>query len=262
MAHGKPHEPQTYTVGELAALAGVTVRTLHHYEDTGLLKPQRTTANYRVYGPCDVERLQQIMLFRACGMKLSAIKRTLADPAFDAQRALEEQLAELRRQQTNLTTLIGTVETTLADLKGETVMTDKQRFEGMKRKAVEDNERAYGAEARKRWGNAAVDGANEKLLAMDEREWSDVEELERAIIKQLRTAMETGDAAGPEAQKLVSMHARWLQMHWADGTYAPAAHVALAEGYVADPRFTAYYDEAAGTGAAVFLRDAIVGQLG
>ena len=83
-------------------------------------------------------------------------------------------------------------------------MTDKERFEGLKRQAVEHNERTYGAEARERWGDAAVDAANERTLALDEKAWNDREALGRAVIDQLRAAFAdgTGDPAGPEARAL------------------------------------------------------------
>lgn len=137
-------------------------------------------------------------------------------------------------------------------------MTDKERFEGMKARVIAENEAAYGAEARAAYGDAAVDAANERLSAMAEEEWNDVEALGAAILEQLKAARATGDAEGAEAHELCAMHARWLQMHWGAGAYSPEAHAALAEGYVADPRFTAYYDDVAGEGATVFLRDALV----
>lgn len=137
-------------------------------------------------------------------------------------------------------------------------MTDKERFEGMKARVIAENEATYGAEARAAYGDAAVDAANERLAAMAEEEWNDVEALGEAILEQLKVAQATGNAEGAEARALCAMHAHWLQMHWGEGTYSPEAHVALAEGYVADPRFTAYYDNAAGEGATAFLRDALV----
>ena len=103
-----------------------------------------------------------------------------------------------------------------------------------------------------------MDAANERMAGMTEAEWNDAKALEAAILEQLVQAKATGDPTGEAARELCAMHARWLQMHWGEGTYSPAAHAALAEGYVADPRFTAYYDEAAGEGATAFLRDALV----
>ena len=113
---------------------------------------------------------------------------------------------------------------------------------------VAANEKAYGDEV--------VDASNKKYLAMGEAAHLQAEELAVAINEQLRRAMEAGDPAGPEARKLVAMHARWLYMYWPDGTYTPEAHKGLADGYVADERFQAYYEKVA-PGAAQFLRDAI-----
>ena len=248
-----------YTAGALADLAGVTVRALHHYEAEGLLAPARDASGYRRYGPDQVERLQHILLFRACGLALGDIRRSLDDPGFDRAAALRARLATLRAQQEQLNTLMGTVEKTIAALEGEAIMTDKERFEGLKRQAVEDNEKAYGAEARERWGDAAVDAANERTLALDEDAWNDREALGEAVLDQLRAAFAdgAGDPAGPEARALAEMHGRWLALHWGEGAYTREAHAALADGYVADARFTRYYDDAAGPGATAFLRDAI-----
>lgn len=251
-------ERASYTVGSLAKLAGVTVRALHHYEDEGLLHPERTASGYRRYGAADVERLQQILLLRSCGLSLGDIRVALADDRFDFRAALVDHLATLRARQKELETLVGTVEKTIASLEGRCTMTDEERFEGMKARAIAENEERYGAEVRQAYGDAAMDAANERMAGMSQEEWSDAKALEAAILEQLTAAKATGNPTGEAARKLCAMHARWLQMHWGEGAYSPAAHAALAEGYVADPRFTAYYDEAAGEGATAFLRDALV----
>lgn len=136
-------------------------------------------------------------------------------------------------------------------------MTDVERFEETKRSAVDGNERAFGREARERFGDAAVDAANERLLAMDEQAWSDKERLEQAIIAQLQQAMKTGDARGSASQELARMHARWIALHWGEGTYSVAAYRQLAQAYLADDRFRAYYDGRAGSGATEFLVEAL-----
>lgn len=251
-------EGTSYTVGSLAKLAGVTVRALHHYEDEGLLHPERTASGYRHYGAADVERLQQILLLRSCGLSLGAIRDAFADDRFDFRAVLTDHLATLRARQKELETLMGTVEKTIASLEGRCTMTDKERFEGMKARAIAENEEHYGAEVRRRHGDAAMDAANERMAGMTEAEWNDAKALEAAILEQLVQAKATGDPTGEAARELCAMHARWLQMHWGEGTYSPAAHAALAEGYVADPRFTAYYDGSVGEGATAFLRDALV----
>lgn len=251
-------EEASYTVGSLAKLAGVTVRALHHYEDEGLLHPERTSSGYRRYGAADVERLQQILLLRSCGLSLGDIRAALDNGDFDFHAVLIDHLATLRARQKELETLVGTVEKTIASLEGRCTMTDEERFEGMKARAIAENEERYGAEVRQAYGDAAMDAANERMAGMSQEEWNDAKALEAAILEQLTAAKATGNPTGETARKLCAMHARWLQMHWGEGAYSPAAHAALAEGYVADPRFTAYYDEAAGEGATAFLRDALI----
>lgn len=122
---------------------------------------------------------------------------------------------------------------------------------------VQENEARYGAEARSLYGDAAVDATNERLLDMSQAEWDSKEELEAAIIVQLRAAMETGDTSGISARLLCSMHERWIRMHWGDAAYSPQAHAGLAQGYLADPRFVEYYDSRAGEGATAFLAQAL-----
>ena len=216
-SEGRKRKGHSYTVGSLAKLAGVTVRALHHYEDEGLLHPERTASGYRRYGAADVERLQQILLLRSCGLSLGAIRDAFADDRFDFRAVLTDHLATLRARQKELETLMGTVEKTIASLEGRCTMTDKERFEGMKARAIAENEEHYGAEVRRRHGDAAMDAANERMAGMTEAEWNDAKALEAAILEQLVQAKATGDPTGEAARELCAMHARWLQMHWGEG---------------------------------------------
>lgn len=121
---------------------------------------------------------------------------------------------------------------------------------------VVENEAAYGGELRERYGDDIVNAANKKYATMGEAAHMQADELELAIKEQLRRAMETQDAAGEESQKLVALHRQWLHAYWPDGMYTPDAHKGLADGYLADERLTAYYEEVA-EGATQFLRDAV-----
>ena len=121
---------------------------------------------------------------------------------------------------------------------------------------VAENEKVYGEDTRAAYGDEVVDAANRKYLTMGEAGHMQADELALAINEQLLRAMEAEDPAGPEARKLVAMHGHWLRMYWPDGLYTPEAHKGLADGYVADDRFRAYYEKVA-PGAAQFLRDAI-----
>ena len=246
-----------YTPKQLAALSGVTVRTLHHYDQIGLLVPKRSENGYRSYDHGDVERLQQILLYRSMGLELQEIAQLLDAPSYDAASALRDHLHILLERREQLDTLIDTVRKTVQSLEGGLEMTDDERFEGLKQDMIDQNEKTFGKEARARFGDKAIDEANAKLLRMGEGEWTDIMELEEAIKAQLRAAMASGDVSGAEVQKLVRMHARWLSAHWPDGAYSPEAHRGMADGYLADQRFIAYYDEACGSGATQFLHDAI-----
>lgn len=245
-----------YTVHELAELSGLSVRTLHHYDEIGLLKPQRGTNNYRMYGVTEVDRLQQVLLYRECGMALADIKRLLDDPTFHAGDALEKHLCDLRVQQQRLEGLIASVEKTLAARKKGTTMNDEEKFEAFKRDLVAKNEEQYGKEVRERWGDDAADASNANMMGMTEEQYQHMQELEAQIAEALKAGMATGDPAGEDAQRAADLHRQWLCCTWKNGTYSKQAHQGLAEMYVADDRFKEYY-EAIAPGATEFLRNAI-----
>ena len=127
-------------------------------------------------------------------------------------------------------------------------------------RAVQENEERYGAEARARYGDEAIDAANGALLDMDPQTWNDMKELERAILGQLSIAMGDGDADGSEARKLVAMHHRWIALNWGSEPQ-DEAYLGLAHGYLADQRFIDYYDKPCGTGATAFLVQTIESSL-
>ena len=245
-----------YTIQALAKLSGVTSRTLRWYDSIGLLRPERVTqAGYRIYGPEQVDRLQQILFFRELGMPLKDIGAILDDPKFDRQAALQSHLAELGRERERLDRLIVAVEQTLLDAKGEITMTDKEKFAAFQRKAVEDNEEKYGKEIRDKYGDKAVDESNRAFLSMSQEEG----EMWKALDEEIRTALEKAvtageDPAGEEGQRIAALHAKWLS--FGGQSYSPAKHRGIAELYVLDERFTAYYDRTV-PGCARFLRDAV-----
>ena len=246
-----------YSIRQLAALSGVTTRTLRYYDQIGLLRPRRDPANdYRRYGPAEVDLLQQILFFRAMGLSLEEIGTLISDPDFDRGAALERHLDALRRERERLDALIRNVTSTISTLKGETVMNDKEKFEGLKEKLAAENEAAYGAELRERFGDQMVDASNAKLRGMSQADYDRAQSLSGEISEALKKAAASGDPAGPEAEALCRLHREWLCLYWPEGTYSPAAHAQLGESYAADERFKAYYD-AVVPGGAAFLRDAL-----
>lgn len=245
-----------YTVNELAVLSGVTARTLHHYDQIGLLCPVRRENGYRVYGEKEVDLLQQILFYRELGVPLKKIKELVNAAEFDAMKALEEQLEALRQKRSQLDKLIENVQKTICAWKGEAVMSDEEKFEGLKRQMIEENERKYGGEIRTKYGEEMVEQANAKFQCMSRNNWDRTKELEEQIRTLLKQAFEEGNPDSETAQKACELHRQWLCMLWPEGTYSKEAHLALANGYVEDERFTAYYDSL-GKGCTAFFRDAI-----
>jgi TipAS antibiotic-recognition domain len=133
-------------------------------------------------------------------------------------------------------------------------MNDQERFDGFKQKLVEDNEKQYGREIRAKYGAEAVDKSNEKVQGMTQAQYDEVSQLSAELMATLADALEQGDTAGALAQKAAGLHRRWLSYFW--DQYSPQAHLGLAQMYIDDERFTAYYD-AQQPGTAAFLRDAI-----
>lgn len=246
-----------YTVKQLADLAGVTPRTLRYYDRIGLLRPGRTTqAGYRFYGPEQVDRLQQILFYRELGFPLEEVARLLDQPDFDAQEALQSHLEELEARRERLDALILTVKKTLKCQKGELDMSDKEKFEGFKTKLVEENEKKYGAEAREKYGDGEVDAANAAVMGLTPEQYQEWTGLGRELQERLEAAVRAGvDPAGAEGKAITDLHRRWLTLSGAK--YEPARHRGIAELYVCDERFAAYYDKAV-PGCARFLRDAVL----
>lgn len=245
-----------YTVQKLGNLAGISTRTLRYYDEINLLKPARkSSSGYRIYGQQEVDKLQQILFYRELGLELEQIKNIVNDPVFNGSRALEEHREKLLAKRMQLDLLITNVEKTISAKEGKSIMADKEKFQGFKQKLVDDNERQYGEEIRGKYGNDLVDQSNAKMLNMSEEKYQEFTRLEQQVVGSLAEAIKTGDPSSDAAQRTVDLHRQWLGFTWP--TYSKEAHRGLAEMYVADERFAAYYDKVQ-PGAAQFLRDAIV----
>lgn len=245
-----------YTIAKLAQLSGVTTRTLRYYDQIGLLCPVRVSNGYRIYGQKEVDLLQQILFYRELGVELKEIEAILKNPDFDRERALEIHLLALQKKKMQLEKLIENVTKTIGTLKGDVVMSDKEKFEGFKDKMIKENEERYGEEIRQKYGDDVVDASNARVKGMDEEKMQLAESLRERIDETLKAAFEQGNPAGELAKKACEMHRQWICMFWPEGMYSREAHVGLADMYVADERFRAYYDRIA-PGCAEFLRDAI-----
>lgn len=245
-----------YGIGELAALAGVSARTLRYYDEIGLLKPgQVNSAGYRTYGDKEVMLLQQILFYRERGFELKQIHKMIHESEFDILTALQDHLKELERQRDHMENLIRTVEKTIASVKGEAKMSDKDKFEALKARAVEENETKYGEEARAKYGADQVEASYGKMRGMTEEQWQHFQWLEQEIVRLLETGVKNGiTAESEEAGTIVKLHKEWIMMTWKQ--YSPEAHKGLGAMYVADERFKAYYDRNV-EGCAALLKQSI-----
>lgn len=244
-----------YTVQHLGKLAGISTRTLRYYDEIGLLTPARiNSSGYRIYGQNEVDRLQQILFYRELGIHLEQIKDIMSSPTYDGTRALmdhREQLLDKRRQ---LDILIANVEHTIASKEGRLTMSNEEKFEGFKQKLIDDNEKKYGKEIREKYGDDKVNKSNQKLQNMTQEQHEAVTRLAEEVADTLAEAFKLGDPGSALAQKAADLHKQWLMSYWTE--YSKEAHAGLAQMYVDDERFKAYYDVKQ-PGTAAFLRDAI-----
>jgi DNA-binding transcriptional MerR regulator len=245
-----------YTVQKLGSLAGVSTRTLRYYDEIGILKPARiNSSGYRIYGQAEVDLLQQILFYRELGVDLDSIKKIVTSPSFDGSKALREHREKLLEKKEQLDLLITNVNKTIALAEGKRKMSNKEKFEGFKKKMIDDNEKQYGKEIREKYGKEKVEKSNAKVMNMTEQQHEEVTALAEQLHSTLAEAFKTGDPASEMAQKAAELHKQWLTFYWSE--YSKEAHSGLAQMYVDDERFTAYYDKEQ-PGTAKFLRDAIL----
>ncbi|MDF2654588.1 MAG: MerR family transcriptional regulator [Bacillota bacterium] len=244
-----------YTVQKLAKLAGISGRTLRYYDEIEILKPARiNSSGYRIYGKKEVETLQQILFYRELDVDLDTIKKIMKSPAFNSADALREHRSRLLERKGQLERLIENVDQSIAAAEGRIFMSDKEKFEGFKKSLVEDNEKKYGKEVREKYGEDAVMKSNQKVLNMSQEDYDRTVKLEEEIRQTLALAMQSGNPGSEVAQRAADLHRTWLSLYW--DQYSPEAHAGLANMYVEDERFRAYYDKEQ-PGSAAFLRDAI-----
>jgi DNA-binding transcriptional MerR regulator len=238
------------TVGEVAELAGVTVRTLHHYDELGLLSPsERSGAGYRLYSHGDLERLQEILIWRQLGFSLVAIVSLLDDPGHDRLAALERQRELVGREIDRLGALAAAVDAAIDAQKNGTAIEEARMFEGFDPTEYED-------EVRERWGDTdAYRESGRRTRSYGEAEWGSIRSEAQAIVRELATLMRAGEPAdGAEARALAERHrehiSRWFY------PCSPQVHRGLGELYIADERFTRTYEREA-PGLAQYFHDAI-----
>jgi DNA-binding transcriptional MerR regulator len=241
--------PRLYQVKELAQIARVSVRTLHHYDEIGLLRPsQRSASGYRKYDQGDLLRLQQILIRRELGLPLEEIRRCLDDPGFDPRQALLAQREQLRERARNTAEMLQAVERALALLESpqmEAEMDPKQLFDGF-------DPAQYDAEAEQRWGSSeAFKESARRTKGYSSTDWQRFAAEQAALYADAHALLTAGEPPDSERARAVAERHRSLIDRW----FYPCSlevHRGLATLYESDARFAANIDRY-GAGLTVFL---------
>jgi DNA-binding transcriptional MerR regulator len=244
----------SYSVGEIARLAGVTVRTLHHYDEIGLLSPSgRSAAGYRRYSEADLERLHQILTYRELGFPLEQIAEILADPGADPMDHLRRQHRLLRERLERLAKIIDTIEFMMEARQVGIQLTPQERFEVF----GEFDPARYEDEARERWGDTeAYRESQRRAAGYSKADWQRIKAETDDLYRRFAEAMRSGvPADSPAAMDLAEEHRRQISQWFYDCGYE--MHRGLAEMYVTDHRFTESIDRN-GEGLSAYLREAIL----
>lgn len=246
-----------YSIQQLSRLSGVTTRALRWYDKIGLLKPsRRTESGYRCYGTAEVDRLQDILYYRALGVELAQIRTCLDDPSFDRLAVLRSHLAALEEERGRIQGLINSVKETIFTQERKEIMSDEKKFEAFKRQALEEFGKTYEAESRETYGDVEVDEMLARVKGITQEQYAEWESLGQEILEKLSAAVAAGaDPAGEMGKEITNLHQRWLTV--TGDKYDVHRHRGLAEIYIQDKRFTAYYDKKQ-PGCAQFLRDAVL----
>ncbi|PID04487.1 MULTISPECIES: MerR family transcriptional regulator [unclassified Sporosarcina] len=231
-------------IKQVAELVGISVRTLHHYDEIGLLTPEETTdAGYRYYSEQNLETLQQILFFKELDFPLKEIKEILSDPSFDRQQALQLHRKLLLEKRERIDQMIATIDKTTQYVKGEIHMSNEEKFKGFN-----FSHNPYEEEARKLWGAKAVDQSNAsfKNNAVGEK----MNDIYRKLADLRNTPPES-----TEAQTAISEWYEFLNTQTGHH-YSLEAFKGLGQMYVADERFTTNIDQF-GAGLAQFMCEAM-----
>ena len=241
------------TVGAVARLAGVTVRTLHHYDEIGLLNASsRTDAGYRRYSDADLDRLQRILFYRELGFGLDDIKTVMTDGNADAVGHLRRQHAMLLDRIGRLRRMATAVETAMEARTMGISLTPEERFEVF----GDHDPDEYAAEVEERWGGTEpYRESMRRVASYTKADWQRIKAEGEAAVKQVVVAMHAGKPADSE-DAMAGAEAHRRQINDAFYECSSEMHVGLAEMYLADPRFTATYEKIA-PGLARYLHDAI-----
>lgn len=227
---------KAYTVRQLAKMAGVSVRTLHHYDQIGLLKPAtRSPAGYRFYHHPELLRLQQILFFRELDFPLAQIKEILAQPGFDPIEALREHRRRLQARGEQIALLLQTIDKTVLKLtEAEMELTDAELYEGFTQEQID----RYQSEVREKYDPKLVEESNRRVRKMTKAQWNAVKQEGDQVTRGLAELSER-DPGDPQVQQLIGRHHAWIENFY---PCSSEIYRGLGQLYVEHPEFRATYD--------------------
>lgn len=238
-------------IKKFADLTGVSVRTLHYYDEIGLLKPDEVDAQngYRFYGDAAFARMQEVLFYRELDFSLADISDMLSSPNYNKQEALRGQKELLRLKKERLERIIAAIECTE---KGETIM-DMQAFD---HKEFERAKETYQAEAKQRWGDTAAYAEHrQKTAGYTKQKWNELSKGINTIIAEFAAAKQLGVQPADDATMALTEKLKDFITE-TQYTCTNEILIGLGEMYVADNRFTKNIDRA-GEGTAAYMREAI-----
>lgn len=243
----------TYTIQQLATLAGVSVRTLHHYDSIGLLKPAYRSSNtYRKYGEPELLRLQQILFFRELEIPLDQIKQTLDGKYFDMISTLKTHRTLIEIKEARMKELLVTIDKTIKKLNQESNMNDEELYEGFSKEEQE----AWNKEAEERWGHTdAYKQSVGKYESLSQAEKVQMQKDGEVLMDTIVTNMVHGPDS-PEVQALVQQHYDSLRFFYEPSLEMYKSLADMYVGYQDDTRYRAYFEKHH-KDLPEFMRDAI-----
>jgi DNA-binding transcriptional MerR regulator len=244
-----------YKIQEVANLAGVSKRTLQHYDTIGLLSPHKDPkTSYRWYNDDDLDRLQQILFYKELDYSLKDIKDILNSNITQIIPALKKQERELKNKIEHLNKVHSLIKTTIRAKERNIRVENQEKFEVFKDKQIQDNDNKYGQELRTRYGNDIIDQSNQHFKNKSKYEIKQQEQLNMDLNNAIKEATKDHNIHSKKAKLMCELHTKWIQFYWP--TYDKAQHLALCKMYTEDDRFKAYYDKIS-VGSAEFLYEAM-----
>ena len=240
-----------YSVKQLSELAGVSVRTLHHYDRIGLLKPAfRSEKGYRYYRRKQLLILQQILFYKELGLELKDIQSVLEDPEFDLLKALAFHRQELQSQEKRLKKLLRTIDNTISSLQNKhNMMDDKDLYKGFS----EEKKNAIRQEVAHRWGKNELEATEDRIRQLGKEGWQDHKKKEKEVSQLLADLMDLPPESD-QVQQAIALHHKLMNLYY---EVSEERYRGLAQMYVADDRFKAHYEQHR-PGLAEFVKAAIL----